>query len=327
MESLCDKPDSLLTLARNRLFCMNTSLARAIATLPHVETSFRHQVTLEAATPFDFAHSLGFLCSFPPTAGEQIVDRRALTKATSIDGRAVLWSVREIAGELRLTVTAPRMLDGRALDRVVERVRFQLSLDDDLTPFVASAEADERFAPVERRWHGHHHVKFPTPFEIAIWAVLAQRNQALGRRIKDAIVRALGPRIVVDGIEHRAFPEPEAMLDAARVRAVVGDAPKADAMVTIARTFRDHDVAQTLRSGSYDEALSFLLDLPRIGPWSAAFILFRGLGRMERLAENSGPIFAAARSVYGQRSESELRAIAESYGEWCGYWALYLRRS
>ena len=48
---------------------------------------------------------------------------------------------------------------------------------------------------------------------------------------------------------------------------------------------------------------------------------------MERLAENSGPIFAAARTVYGARSEGELRAVAERYGAWCGYWALYLRRS
>ena len=48
---------------------------------------------------------------------------------------------------------------------------------------------------------------------------------------------------------------------------------------------------------------------------------------MERLANASDPILAAARRVYGAKSERELRAHAASYGAWCGYWALYLRRS
>jgi hypothetical protein len=47
---------------------------------------------------------------------------------------------------------------------------------------------------------------------------------------------------------------------------------------------------------------------------------------MERLAERSGPIVAAAREVYGAIEEREVRRIAERYGAWCGYWALYLRR-
>ena len=56
-------------------------------------------------------------------------------------------------------------------------------------------------------------------------------------------------------------------------------------------------------------------------------MLFRGLGRMERLADASGPILEAARRVYGSKTQRELRAIAASYGRSCGYWSLYLRRT
>jgi DNA-3-methyladenine glycosylase II len=101
---------------------------------------------------------------------------------------------------------------------------------------------------------------------------------------------------------------------------------EAEAIVAAANVLSVIDARSTLLEPSYDEAEQFLLQLPRIGPWSAAFILFRGLGRMERLAERSGPILAAARRVYGAKPERELRAIAESYGAWMGYWALYLRR-
>ena len=282
---------------------------------------------LSTVAPFSFDHSLTFLCSFPPTAGEQVVERRALSKALAVDGRVHFVSVRETEGRLDCSVTSEGEIDDARLARVIDRVRFQLSLDDDLEPFYAQARADSAFAPLARRYHGHHHVKFPTAFEIAVWAVLAQRNMRLGRRIKDAIVAAFGPRIVIDGTEHRAFPEPHVLTEAREVRRVVGDDAKADAIVTIARTFRELDVPRALLAPPYDEADAFLRSLPRIGPWSSAFILFRGLGRMEHLAERSDPILAAARRAYGPLPERELRAIAERYGKWCGYWALYLRRS
>lgn len=286
------------------------------------------QPTLLLPTPkgFRFEHSLSFLCSFQPTRGEQSAEAGVLTKAYSIDDRAVVVRLREAPGGLSCVLRSERELSARQTARAIERVRSQLGLDEDLTDFVALAQGDPDFAPIQRRWHGHHHVKFASPFEIAIWAVLAQRNQRLGRRIKDALVAALGPSLVVDGVVHRAFPEPERFLEERRVRAIVGDDAKAGAMHAIARTFLTLDVERALVQAPYDEADAVLQRLPRIGPWSSAFILFRGLGRMPRLASASGPIIEAARRVYGPRTESEIRCIAEGYGDWCGYWALYLRR-
>ena len=280
---------------------------------------------LHPRAPFAFHHSLSFLCSFSPTSGEQRVDDRQLSKALSIDGRAVLATVRGDDDALFCTVTARGRLDDATFERAIARVRFQLSLDDDLSDFHEMAKDDRSFAPIARKWFGHHHVKFPSPFEIAVWSVLAQRNMRMGRGIKDAIVDAFGPRIEVDGVEHRAFPEPEA-IDARTIRDVVRDPAKAEAIATIARTFRTLDVRRALLETPLEEAEALLRSLPRIGAWSAAFILFRGLGRMERLAERSGPIVSAAREVYGAIAEREVRRIAERYGKWCGYWALYLRR-
>lgn len=282
---------------------------------------------LSPKQPFAFEHSLSFFCSFPPTAGEQEVGPRSLTKAHALDGRAVLTTVADTDRGLACTVTSEAALDDAAHTRVLDRVRFQLSLDDDLTLFDARARADLPFAPIARRWRGHHHVKFASPIEITTWAILAQRNMRMGRPVKDRLVRALGPAIEVGGVTHRAFPEAEALTDMRMVRPLVRTDAEAHAISAAARTFSVIDVGATLLRTSYDEAERFLVSLPRIGPWSAAFVLFRGLGRMERLAERSGPIFAAARRVYGSRPERELRAIAESYGAWMGYWALYLRRS
>ena len=63
--------------------------------------------------------------------------------------------------------------------------------------------------------------------------------------------------------------------------------------------------------------------LPRIGAWSKAFVLYRGLGRMERLELREGPIVERARAVYGP--DVDVARVAASYGEHVGTWCLYLR--
>ncbi|MEO7096080.1 MAG: DNA-3-methyladenine glycosylase 2 family protein, partial [Polyangiales bacterium] len=130
----------------------------------------------------------------------------------------------------------------------------------------------------------------------------------------------------LDAHEAQAFPEaPVVAREEARVREIVGDPRKAASLVTIARAFEEVD-ERFLREGSFEEVDAWLRALPRIGPWSSAFILFRGLGRMPHLALQEGPIFDAARERYGaSHTNRELTAIADRYGEWCGYWALYLR--
>ena len=286
---------------------------------------------LRASRPFSFDLTLSFLCSFAPTAGEQRTDDGTFSKAVALDdGGAALVELRRGHDPATLdgTVTSDRRLDAAALERVADRLRFQLSLDDDVGDFYARAERDAAFAPVVRRWFDHHHVKFPSPIEIATWAVLAQRAPiAVARRTKDALVAELGPTVTVDGVVHRAFPTAAAFADAppAVLARIVGNSVKAPAIASIARALRDLD-PHALLDAPYDEALGWLRALPRIGEWSAAFILFRGLGRMERLSPRPEPILAAARSVYGGLSDRALGAVAARYGRWCGYWALYLRR-
>src|SRR2546423_969161 len=73
------------------------------------------------------------------------------------------------------------------------------------------------------------------------------------------------------------------------------------------------------------EQLHGLRHVDGIGQWSATFVMFRGLGRAGAM-DMTEPTLKAARRVYGARySDDRLRRIAEGYGRWAGYWALYLR--
>ncbi len=290
-----------------------------------------------AAAPFDFDKSRGFVCGFAPMEGEQRADERGIWKALRIRGRTVLVGMTpgEHEGSVACTLQADAPIDDATYGTALARVRFVLSLDDDVAAFYARAAGDAELAPVVAAQRGHHHVKFPSAFEIACWAVLGQRTpMRAARRMKDALVARLGGAIARDGLTWRAFPEAEAVAaePAAAIASIVGHARKGEAIAAIARAFANHPTMRDdafLRDAPLDDAERWLRELPLVGPWSSAFILFRGLGRMERLTippDGKSPIAAAARRVYGESlRDVDVARIAEGYGAWCGYWSLYLR--
>ncbi|MGZ5968852.1 MAG: DNA-3-methyladenine glycosylase family protein [Polyangiales bacterium] len=267
---------------------------------------------LAANPPFDFSKSLSFMCSFPPTRGEQHVEGAGFTKAFARKNKAIVARVR---GE------GDRLITDTEDPEIAALLRFQLGLDDDVAGFYALAKQDRAFRPLVERLYGLHHVKFGSgPFEAACWAVLCQRVRIpIARATKDRLVKALGPR----SGEHRAFPEPGALVEAGvdRLRELVGD--RAAPIVEIARAFEDVD-DRFLRSAPMADVEAWLRALPRIGEWSAAFVLFRALGRMERIPGHVDPLARAAQQIYGG-TEKQALARGEAYGEHLGYWSYYLR--
>ncbi len=76
------------------------------------------------------------------------------------------------------------------------------------------------------------------------------------------------------------------------------------------------------REAPYEEARDALLAVHGIGPFSAAAILLRGLGRMDELPAMRG--FAdEAHTLYG--SNYDEAAIRTRYGRQIGYWSFYLK--
>jgi DNA-3-methyladenine glycosylase II len=286
---------------------------------------------IAARAPFDFQQSIAFLGRFSPMAGEQILARGALVKALRIDGSTVVFRVEGDAGDaaprLRYTVWSARPLDEATRRAVEERIGFFLGADDDVAGFYARAEGDPRIRPRIRRLHGLHHVKFLTPFENAVWAVLGQRTALpLARRAKRALIERFAEPLEVAGHLHWPFPEPRdlARAELAELTRLLHDERRARSVQAVAEAFSTRD-ERWLRAAPYGEVEAWLRGIYGIGEWSSAFILFRGLGRGDRLPFTP-QLEVAARRVYGPEvSPPELRRLAAPYGPWQGYWALYLR--
>lgn len=295
-----------------------------------------HTITgkLTPQPPFDFAKILGFIRAFSPTADEQALAANSVTKAVTLHGRAVAFGLKSAGTieepRLAYTLFSKQPLSEEEHTAVAGRIRFFLSLDDDLQAFYRIGRADPKFAPVIERFYGMHQPKFLTSFEIACWAVLVQRiPMSIAHRMKLALVERWGTSITLPSGIYRAFPEPEqlAEVDASELATVVRNERKVEYLRAVIQFFNEVD-EQWLRSGDYDEVAAAIRSIRGIGEWSSHFILVRGLGRMERVSTADKELAQAAAKLYNEGlplSAAELRQVLDRYGSSQGYWAFYAR--
>jgi DNA-3-methyladenine glycosylase II len=304
--------------------------------MPTATELFTTSGTLTPRAPFDFVKTLAFFRMFTPMSDEQTIVGDALTKAISVDGRAVAFTVRNSgsadAPQLSYTLAAEQPLDEGEIALVRDRISFFLSLDDDLQPFYAIATEDTDFAPIIQRLYGLHQPKFLTPFEIACWAVLAQRMpMPIARRIKARIFERYGTSIALNGVTYRAFPEPAqlAAADPLELAGIVRNERKCDYLNAVIQFFAGVD-EQFLRTGPIAEVAARIRGIRGIGEWSTHFILVRGLGRMEQLSNEEPEMLKAAARIYngGQPlTTAQFERLRDRYGNQQGYWAFYARNA
>ncbi|MFC1415879.1 DNA-3-methyladenine glycosylase family protein [Streptacidiphilus cavernicola] len=284
---------------------------------------------LPARQPFDFGASLAFIGSFPAMTGQQGTSGAALTLALRENSTTLAARLTAAAGgaglDCELTADAP--IDGTTASSAADRLGFHLGLDDDLSALYAAARHDPAFHRVTEQLHGYHQVKFPSPFELLCWAILCQRvPMPVARAMKQSLVEAVGNRSELDGRVLWAFPDAEqlAALDEDELTDLIGNRRKAGFLHGSILRWLELDEG-FLRTGDYDAVHERVLELPGIGPWSASFLLIRGLGRMERIGYDREMARAVSRAYGHQVDEPEFRRLASGYGELQGYWAHYLR--
>jgi len=298
---------------------------------------------LTPAAPFDFAQTLRFAEDFTPARGEQRVAENTLTKAIKVAGRPIGFHITSVgtvdAPALDYTLYDARPFTPALIAASEDRLRFYLSLDDNLTPFYKIARDDPALAPVIERRYGLHQIKFPTPFENAAWAILTQRTPIpVARVVKDRLTQRYGGSIQVkirvagqgtdetEGETLWAFPDAPSLTaaDPDELAGLIRNERKAAYLTAASQAFADVD-EQWLRTGDYDEVEAWLRAIPGVGAWSAGFILIRGLGRVERVTPNE-PLLEAAARAYGEPiTPARFKELATRYGDTAGNWAFYLR--
>jgi DNA-3-methyladenine glycosylase II len=266
------------------------------------------QLQIATSKPFSFEQTLRFMARVPPCQANYLVGKDSLTGAVSIDRKAVEFTLRS---NLCLETTD---------ERAAPIVAAMIGANDDLEAFYEAAQGDKPMMRKIAQLHGLHHVRFLTLAEIAVYSVLMQRApikiaSAMLRRFREAF----GPRT---GSLY-AMPELDALteLSADDIASAIKHRGKAERIVEVVHGVRaiGEDV---LRNAPYERARDALLAIRGIGPFSAAAILLRGLGRMDELPWL--PTFAqGARELYGHPVDQAV--LTRRYGRLIGYWSFYMK--
>ena len=298
------------------------------ATMSTGQTAATRVVThVSARQPFDFDHGLAFLSRFRATAGEQGMAAGVLSCAVRADGVLAGARIRAEGEGLRYELESAEPLLPEVVAAISDRLSFFLGVEDDVAAFYALAEDDPPFLEVIQRLYGYHQVKFPSPLELLVWSILSQRVALpVALKMKHAIVAHFGNLVVLGREDLAAFPELDQLLtlEVDDLERLITNRRKAGYLHGALRGWAKLGEG-FLRRGDHEAVRGQLLGLPGIGPWSAAFLMIRGLGRMERLEPDRESTRAASK-VYGHPvSDEEFVELASRYGPWKGYWSHYLR--
>jgi 3-methyladenine DNA glycosylase/8-oxoguanine DNA glycosylase len=242
----------------------------------------------------------------PPRGRDGLLRREggALVRLLHHEGVPALVRAWPVAGAVRLRAESERR---DAALYAIERMRFALALDHDLSAFHRAFRRHPLLGPAIRRRPWLRPLRRPEPFEALAWAITEQlieseRAAAIQRRI----VRRWGRA-------HAGLwdaPEPAALAAAAPAELAACDlAPKR--ALALRRAAREV-AAGRVDLREHEPAWRRLLAIPDIGPWTVECLAFHGQGRDDMLPAGD----LAYVKLVGRLARLGRRATVEEVRAW-----------
>ncbi len=190
--------------------------------------------------------------------------------------------------------------------RTLDTVRRMLGTERDVSCFTRPARRIPWLAPLAARLRGLKPPRYPTLWEALVNAIVFQQvSLAAASAITRRLIVALGQGLQADGTVLYPFPSVEEFVQA-RDSDLRGLGLSRGKIGTLRRS------AEALLSGTLDEsrleqqpsaeAAPTLQRIKGIGPWTAAVILLRGLGRLDVFPLNDTSVARNVRLVAGAAS-------------------------
>jgi AraC family transcriptional regulator of adaptative response / DNA-3-methyladenine glycosylase II len=231
---------------------------------------------------------------FASTDVMSFIGERAIPGVESWDGQTYRRSLDLPAGPAVIDlaarddhVTARLSLSSWSdLGAAVQRIRRLLDLDSDPAAVDAALGSDRALAALVRAVPGRRAPSSVDPYETSIRAVIGQQVSVAGARtVAGRLVQQAGRRLVdaVGGVTH-VFPRPDELADAPDDAFSMPGARR-DTIRRLATAVADGHVQLDVGS---DPAVVHrqLLALKGVGPWTADYVVMRGLGHPDTFLTN-----------------------------------------
>ncbi len=162
-----------------------------------------------------------------------------------------------------------------------------LGINIDLTPFYRLAAGDESLHPMAARFRGMKPPRYATLFESLVIGICSQQvSLTVGVLLLNRLIAAYGTRLGEDAAVVHAFPTPQVLAGTLpdALRPLGFSRQKGRAIVELAGALAGGGKALTLEALEPlpdQEAIGRLCALRGVGPWTAEYVLLRGLGRID----------------------------------------------
>ena len=224
---------------------------------------------------------------------------QVLTRLLHVAGAPVVvhaWQSDDGLVHLRAAGSDASSLAREQLELALERMRFALAVDDDLTEFYEAFRADPLVGPAVRRKPWYRPKRRPWPWEALAWAVTEQLIQASrAAEIQRRMVRRWGAKLAPPGSPRSRSnvdvpwtgPGPLRDVPAANVVAGLAPAELAAMDLSTARSIALVKCAREVAGGRADlaepDSDARLLRIAEIGPWTVQCLGLGGRGDPDSL--------------------------------------------
>ncbi|GJQ63452.1 MAG: DNA-3-methyladenine glycosylase [Melioribacteraceae bacterium] len=287
---------------------------------------------IQANGAYDFGQSLAFLGR---SDKEALFTVQGETVYRPFAGQQVntLLQISGIEEGVNVAVDVENLTDlGR--EEIIRFVNHWLDLDRDITGFYKLAASDKILAPLVDKYHGSRITCIPDFFETFCWAIAGQSiSLHVVYIIKQLLVERFGEEVEISGKFYKLFPTPEkiAALETDVLQSVKLTRNKAVCIKRIAELMCSRELSAEIFSGmDTKSAVKELVKIKGIGPWTANYVMLRGLRRNDALPlGDSGLINALKNQLEMERkpTEREILEIAAGWSGWESYATFYLWRS
>jgi DNA-3-methyladenine glycosylase II len=279
-------------------------------------------VKLELTGPFDLGLTLDISRRFSSVVRAAAPIFRA---AVRVQDEPVLMEVRQASpSQPALLVTSQ---SARFAGRLAAIARWVLFVDLDLRPFYRLLGRYPRLATIARDLHGLKPMRPSSLFEMMVIAVTEQQiSMAAAHSIRERIIIRYGDRVE----DLWAFPLPAA-LARSRIQGLMAcglSQRKAEYIRDMAGQVVDHRLdLEAMAAASDSQVRETITHLRGFGPWSADYILVRGLARVDCVPVGDLGVRTVVGAYLGQGSRLSPAGVEKAlkpFAPYRGLTAFYL---
>jgi DNA-3-methyladenine glycosylase II len=257
--------------------------------------------SLPARPPFRLELTVSALRRLPANPVDILTAEGTYRRAFLTPRGPVVWTLRQDHPAADLHLSLHGAVDDPAPWQAL--AARMLGTEVDLAGFYAAAQHVPDIAPLVARMRGVKPPRYPTLWEALVNALVFQQvslHAALA--ILRRVIARFSPAVPVGGDTLYPFPTPEAILTGTmdELRGLGLSAAKARALLALAGQVVAGQITEgELAALPSPEAAQRLIMLPGIGPWSAAVVLLRGLGRLDVFPGGDSGMAATLRRLLG----------------------------